>query len=323
MPQRIPGLDGELLEGLYGSQNPSEILKFYTGVGTSAEMIAFSKSRPRASMRIVDVQSKRDNGIVVVIPTADSKSSLAREASRIFKPIDIILVESQGKYFNYARSMNFGIDSALRKDPEWIIISNDDVFEIDPIDSFVAELRQEKDSEMVMAAADTLGRYHHSMDSMVFANNLNPATMALDVLSWKSYFFQVIKVLHRFGVKFRADNLPPTQTRAPLVDSFFRGLASRSVCVERFCTFGDFGAFRSSLLRRFQFDEFFINGGEDRDLAIRLKLAKVAIKKSNFRLGSMVGKTLGSHIQRSLRDLLNCVLLDRKIREYFPELNDE
>jgi hypothetical protein len=310
-------LENDLLEALYKSQNPRDIIRFYTCVGTDAEVLAFSKSRPRADIRIVAGESKRGDEVIAVIPTINSESEPAKEVGKRFSSISTIFVESRGKYFNYASSVNTGINSALQRNPDWIIISNDDVIEIDPIARFANELALDHDSDLVMASVGASGFRHHSLESMVYRNDWSLTTAALDALSWKSNFIPVTRILKRFDVRLRVENLPPTKSRLPFVDSAIRRSVDISAAVGHFCNFGDFGAFRAGLFKMHRFDELFINGCEDRELSIRLKHAHVTMRKSTFRIGSTVGKTLGSGLQRNLRDLLNQILLDRKIRKYF------
>jgi len=125
------------------SSNPKDIIHFYEGFENREELIDWMKERPKGSCEIMEVEGEKE--IIVVIPTADFKGEYAKRCrEEIFTGLHIIFVVS-GKgnnYFNYAHNCNVGIKKALEYNPQWIVVSNDDMYKIDDVSKIVKELRQ-------------------------------------------------------------------------------------------------------------------------------------------------------------------------------------
>jgi len=125
------------------SSNPKDIIHFYEGFENREELIDWMKERPKGSCEIMEVEGEKE--IIVVIPTADFKGEYAKRCrEEIFTGLHIIFVVS-GKgnnYFNYAHNCNVGIKKALEYNPQWIVVSNDDMYKIDDVSKLVKELRQ-------------------------------------------------------------------------------------------------------------------------------------------------------------------------------------
>jgi hypothetical protein len=120
------------LNRLFTSKNVDDVIKFYDHFDTPEQLIEWMKNRPGAPMKIYEVEGDKD--IVIVIPTANHEGEFAKNcANNIFKGQQIVFVESNGPFFNYARSCNYGLKYALRYKPSWVVISNDDITKIDPM----------------------------------------------------------------------------------------------------------------------------------------------------------------------------------------------
>ena len=127
------------LNRLFTSKNPEDVIRFYDHFDTAEQLIEWMENRPSAPMKIFEIEGDKD--IVVVIPTADHNGELAKNcADKIFKGQQIIFVESNGPFFNYSRSSNFGIKYSLKYGPEWIVLSNDDVDSSDDMNKLKLEL---------------------------------------------------------------------------------------------------------------------------------------------------------------------------------------
>ncbi|MGC8725978.1 MAG: hypothetical protein ACP5RS_05330, partial [Thermoplasmata archaeon] len=127
---------------LFTSNNPKDILKFYSLFEDSESLINWMKERPWGYHNIIEVQGNKE--IIVVIPTADYNGEYAKRCREvIFKGLHIIFVESgnyHDPYFNYAKNANFGVKKAIEYNPKWIIISNDDMYKIDDVDILKKQL---------------------------------------------------------------------------------------------------------------------------------------------------------------------------------------
>lgn len=98
---------------LYFSDNINDIIKFYYCFNDAGDLIKWS--RPWAEINIVEKEG--DSEIVFIVPTPDIKDKLTINLLESIKNFHAILVESKGKYFNYARSVNKGVAIALKYNP--------------------------------------------------------------------------------------------------------------------------------------------------------------------------------------------------------------
>ncbi|WP_077076265.1 hypothetical protein [Cuniculiplasma divulgatum] len=93
------------------------------------------RERPKGFSTIHEVEREKD--IVVVIPTADFNGKFAIDCREsIFKGLHIIFVESSGRgdfYFSIAHNFNIGIKKAMKYNPKWVVVSNDDMHKIDDL----------------------------------------------------------------------------------------------------------------------------------------------------------------------------------------------
>jgi GT2 family glycosyltransferase len=81
-------------------------------------------------MNIVEIGG--NNEIIIITPTRDIKSKLAVDfintiKSKSYYNPRIVLIESSGIEFHFSRNMNMGINEALKYNPKYIALSNDDV----------------------------------------------------------------------------------------------------------------------------------------------------------------------------------------------------
>ena len=123
----------------YGSNRYEDAIKFFEYFESSGDLINWMRERTKAEPNIYIVNGSKD--VVVVVPTANYNSALAVYCrNNLFNGLQIIFVESNGKYFNYSHSVNKGIEVALTFNPKWVIISNDDMQMIDPPSVLLKEL---------------------------------------------------------------------------------------------------------------------------------------------------------------------------------------
>ena len=307
------------LEGLYSSPSSYDILEFYEQAASINNVVAFSRLRQRAILRMSTVEENRDASVAVIVPTRDATSRSARSVSAIFRPAKLYFVESSGKFFNYATSMNAGIREALKNNPEWIVISNDDVYEVDRFDSFMKALLAEKDADVVMASPGYIYNvWHHSIQFFIFLQKSTSFSQVVDIVTWKSKWPNILKIQNQFEIKLRAlDDFPFRKDLKYPINLSLRRLVKIYGSKESFYNFGDFCAFRSGLFQKYKFDELYINGTEDIDLSLSLARNNVQIQISDFKIGSNVGKSLGISVNRYLRNILNDMVFSYKFLPYY------
>jgi hypothetical protein len=307
----------EELEALYSSSSVEDIFNFYEALEDVRSLVRFSRSRPSAPIRAAVEGSRED--YVFVVPTPDINCKNARNVARLFRGAIVLFVESSGRYFNYAKSINRGLAEALKFNPEWIILANDDLFEVDPIERLYQILSSERDADAVLASPGYIqGIWLHSHDTF-FCTNTEFYDFVIGVFRQRLDYPRIAKINRRFGATLSvlADYpLAYESFRFYLNTSLYKWGRYRHV-VARFRNFGDFCAMRPRLVRKYQMDETFINNAEDLDLSFRFKEDLVPVAVSKFRVGSGISTTLGTSKQRRLRSLLNGIYLSNKLLPRF------
>ena len=56
--------------------------------------------------------------VAAVVPTPSRPGAYAKNVANMFKDFNLFFIESSGKYFNYSKSLNFGVKIALETDPK-------------------------------------------------------------------------------------------------------------------------------------------------------------------------------------------------------------
>ena len=284
----------------FTSSDPEKIIEFYNGFENRGQLIQWMRERPKGPHTIREVEGDKD--IIVVIPTADFNGKFAKECrENIFKGLHIVFVESGvgNYYFNYAHNCNVGIKKAMEYRPKWIVVSNDDMIEIDGIERLRKELNEIQDSGCTMAYVET--------------KNKVPNIVKLALTTYKRQFiFQVWpgntrKVLfleRKFNIKLLVGPL-----------KFPYNWLYKYKC--NIPAIGDFAIFSRDAFKNSQnlFDENFVNGGEDIDASLSIYLKKCTYIVIKYQIDSVGGATLGRK-NRMLRDILNLAYLNKKIQDF-------
>jgi hypothetical protein len=294
---------------LFTSNDPKKIMEFYDGFENREQLIQWMKERPKGVSYIHEVEGDKD--IIVVIPTADFNGKYARECrDNIFKGLHMVFVESGGRadfYFNYAHNCNVGIKRAIEYNPKWVVVSNDDLYEIDKNDILRKSLLQ-IDRETIDTVFVTPTAYH-SYDAELSKSTIYRAILFIVLGKLRIYQLRLEK---KFNVKYF---LSPKRLSYTL---FYRGII-------RVQYIGNIGIFSSNFIKNHGdlFDEISINGGEDLDLSLSIKSRGNKIKFINYRIGDYLGSWLGKNTPegirnlkgtpRRLRDIANMSYLNYKI----------
>lgn len=303
-------MEQEELNNLIMSHEPEKILNFYSYFENQEELVNWMKTRPTGKAELVDVSGPSD--IVVVIPTKSVDSPNAKICrDKIFQGIKIIFVESGGDdpFFNYARNCNVGIRAALQLDPDWVVISNDDMEIIDSPE----HLRE------------SLQNLHYENYSTVFTNKSNyhsyPLFLGYPNLLRKLYFDfsnrenRIQQTLeNKFGIRVVVQNYGKLQR------NFFRAYTEVT-------NIGAFGIFSASYLNELGgklFDETYLNEFEEVEVSYNLRHSNLKIGVSDYRIGDLVGTGLGKSTVRKYRAIASRAYFNYKIKngqvKFVPEL---
>ena len=288
------------LNKLFTSKNVEDVIKFYDHFDTAEQLIEWMKNRPSAPMKIYEVEGEKD--IVFVIPTANHEGELAKNcANNIFKGQQIIFVESNGPFFNYARSCNYGLKYALKYNPKWIILSNDDMQEIGDLKSFVRRLSLQT-AEVVSPKPNYKG---HFLPSFVVKQTI--FLKLLYILSgriWRLQFFS------KFNVIYRTPSLKRGFLKVLKYKLLYKKIGKIPTNTAFTIFSGDFVARNSKVL-----DETCINAGEELCLWLDNQNAKFGYM--DLQIVDRIGATFGQSTTRSFRDFTGLIYFNYKFKKLF------
>ncbi|MEM3192705.1 MAG: hypothetical protein QW292_11625 [Candidatus Parvarchaeota archaeon] len=284
---------------LFTSENPNDILKFYDTFSNRDELIQWMKERPKGRAEIIEVEG--DKEIIVVIPTADFNGKYAKECrENIFKGLHTVFVESgfpKDPYFNYAHNCNVGIKKAIEYNPKWIVISNDDMIKIDDVEILKNNL-ESIDSKAVGVVFTDPSEYHSVRSKLTRRNWFTKKYL---MFKNKTYGKTINLLLDKFHVDVTI--VKNSGFRKYFTEKGF----SYVDLIGFFVLSNDFAKVNMPL-----FDENFINEGEDSDFSLRIATNKITSTQIEYKIGDMVGSTLGRGHDRALRGIAGVTYFDYK-----------
>lgn len=294
----------------FTSEGPNKIVEFYSGFENRNQLIQWMKERPKGVATIYEVDGDKD--IIVVIPTADFNGKYAMECrGNIFKGLHIVFVESGGIgdiYFNLSHNVNVGIKKAMEYSPKWIVVSNDDMEKRD--DS--VELRRQLsriDPEHISCVFTRRSKYH----SIFFSINKYRYfywILVSKINSQKKDFFNIQR---KFGLTYGlvANTITEQSKLVQKLKYFLLNYIITKVVVDKIQIGASFIIISSNLLKSAEvlmlkgrlYDETFVNAHEDTDLSIRMFHDKSKIATINYKIGDLIGGSLGYNYLRQLRTI--------------------
>ena len=263
------------------------------------------QNRKRAEPNLVEYNKDKDNYAVVVIPTIDADDAWAMADRVIFKDLHILFVENEGKkpneYFNYAYSVNQGVKRALKYNPKWIIISNDDMVKEEDISKLIAELKQSE-----------------NYDTLFFPKT---NTYSSGVGLYKPLFQNIFRLRSKWR-RVYANIYKKFQIEYELLDVKNRGFIYKNLIYKPISIIsinhhqGNFIVLNSNYLRKELngrvFDDAFINGHEDTYLSYKY-LQHSNFKISDWKIKAVAGGTLGTDKDRAFREIANQIYFEYKL----------
>ncbi len=305
------------LNRLFTSKNVEDVIKFYDHFDTAEQLIEWMRKRPSAPMQIYEEEGDKD--IVVVIPTADHNSKLAKNCvENIFKGQQIIFVESNGPFFNYARSCNFGLKYALKYNPKWIVLSNDDIDSDDNINKLKLELSKiDKNNTSlvlpnVILTYDAISKRRFPLFQFMILVMSHKKFYNNKLSYYISLYSKFLKLLLKFNASYTVvGNKRGVKLRNRIVKTIFNKRIKSFMCV------GYFQIFNADFVRSSGgnvFDTIFINDFEDRDYSLRISDSKKRVV--DYKIVPLGGGTqsLGKGLDRDFRDILNLAYFNSKIK---------
>ncbi|MCL4480405.1 MAG: hypothetical protein M1113_02845 [Candidatus Thermoplasmatota archaeon] len=281
----------------FTSNDPNKIVEFYKSFENRDQLIEWMKERPGGTANIYEIEGGEE--IIVVIPTADFNGKYAKECrENVFKGLHIIFVESgkEDYYFNYAHNCNVGIKKAMEYNPKWIVVSNDDAYEISEVENLKEELSKKDPNEI----------------DLLFAKEMSYITqhsqLAERRIIFKIILFLIGKSLqwNRLEKRFKIRYLG-----APTKGLSF-ALYKKGWTFSNLIAFAIFSSNMCTKLKGDLFDETYINAAEDTDLSIRAN-TEYRSEIINYKIGAFKGKTMGMGKMRRYREIPSNAYLNLKI----------
>jgi hypothetical protein len=279
-------MDFNYLDELYNSSKLEDIKKFYESVDSVEELVEFSRRRPKAEVKFFKRNFDNEKNVIAVIPTADS----GKFSDFFDGKIPEVLVESNGPYFNYSHSLNLGVREALKYNPEWVIICNDDLFEVDRVEKMLGEINKNKGKDFLLAKPGYYNRvwYHSIPTQLIERGSIDYQTYKLTGLV-DSNLREMLRITDKFNVKRFVYAVFPTHES--MFRMWWRLIFLSSFRKPAFYNIGDFSIIRSETFKKVKFNELFINFYEDALFSYQLKSFDGGF--IDYRIGSFIGKTLG------------------------------
>ncbi|MEM0133997.1 MAG: hypothetical protein QXU18_02045, partial [Thermoplasmatales archaeon] len=291
----------------FTSDDPHRIIEFYNGFENRDQLIQWMREHPKGAYTIYEVDGDKD--IIVVIPTADYNGKFAKECrENIFKGLHIIFVESGNGdfYFNYAHNCNVGIEKAMDYNPKWVVLSNDDMIKVDDIEILRNNL-ESLDSRAVSVVFTEPSKYHSVYNKVTRRNWFLKKYF---ILKNKTFGKTINLLLDKFNVDIAIVN-----------DFGFRKYFTAKGY--SYVDFIGFYIFSNDFLNEntHLFDENFINEKEDSDLSLFIATHKIIYARIKYKIGDMVGSTLGTGHKRALRSIASVIYFNYKWKNLVEKRN--
>lgn len=287
----------DYLNNKYLSKSVDEILTFYEAFPNRDQLFNWMRDRPKINPRLYIRDGIRD--VVVVIPTTDFTGSFSQNClNDIFKGLQIVLVGGEGtgnNYFNFARSMNAGIEKALSFNPRWIVYSNDDMFKIDPVENLLSELK----------------KLDNKTYSGLFVKNQRVSPVSRIGTTWTfTYIWNLVNHYHFKHHKKLKKLIRDFEIKYSFVQGYARYFYKH---ILTYTNTGSFCVFSSDFVKSNMplYDETFVNSADDIGVSLKIALSKKKTKLlENYNIGNVGGATLMNGPVRELRSVCNRAYLD-------------
>ncbi|MHB1830730.1 MAG: hypothetical protein ACYCO0_05045 [Candidatus Micrarchaeaceae archaeon] len=294
----------EYLNNLYTSKNWEDIVEFYEHFNSKEEIIQWMKNRKRAKYSIKNYNfSENNKKIIVVMTTKDRNGPLANNCKQIYKELPMIFVEGGKEYFNFSQATNQGIAEAMKYNPQWVIISNDDILEIDKMSHLISELSHIKTD---LYQPDTIFFYKTKLyNGDAGESKMRFYKVFAQLSSWRRNYLKVYK-------KFKVNYVTLQHDKHSI---FYNKLMYKKVrCLPKYQdSLIILSAQFINSVNKKPFDEGFINGCEDLYLFYLLS-KRNNYRFSNFRINSNSGESLGRGVDRAFRTIANQIYLEKLIK---------
>jgi hypothetical protein len=297
----------DILEELFRSKNPADVVKFYDFFPEREELIDWMRMRPHSSANIHTING--DTDYAVVIPTIDINGKFSRKCiDEIYKGLYVVVVESGHNdfFFNIARNTNLGIEEAMKVNPKWIILSTDDMVKAEPIYNLTQQLSKIGNENVDVVFTRPQGKIH-SLRGFLGSPR---STYRIAIQFADKYR----RAMYKLNVKYNGKNYLTPVAYSNIFNHFLYSKLTDAIWTV------DFSIFSSGFIRKLLpkvFDEIYINAHEDADLSIRLVFERARKAFVKYEIENLFGGSLGRGYDRNLRSIPSVSYLNYKYEKKF------
>jgi len=312
----------------------SNYVDFYDSFNSVSELMEFFYSRKRPSVNTLFTPSDNKSSITAVIPTKSVQDLPFKELPRKLSKINVLWVESSGPFFNFSYAMNIGIRKALEMGSEFIMLTNDDILPMDDISNIDIIVKRKKEkydilipqiynSNLLISPVQSIYR-QSSITAHYLKGNHKPKGDEIDKVMYIRMLVQNLRIYSNpYIMKYiiLRENDPVLAGQSSILIRKVKEFALRGVnkLLIKINNVQPISIVKSSLLESENFDESFVNGGEDVDLSIRLSLRGARVGYLDERFHHYGGNSLGTNIERILKNTIpEILILGYKLKKYFP-----
>lgn len=281
----------EFLEQLWQSDNISDNLRFFESINSAEDIIEFSRKRPNPDIKIYK-RGADESEIKFIIPTINPNSEMCKNIEKLYGNYSVFFIESSGQFFNYAKAINHGIEQIVNneKNTSYIAISNDDII-LDKI-SITKLPNIEMNAKQAYCLTPNNGDY--SGEEVILKKQgriLGIKDILFGKMSDDFIRLQIVRMLNKKKIEF-----PKVISGNYFIDRLifnFDQKFQHAHDTSKIINFADFGIFNIEILKKYRFDETYINGWEDWDLSYRLNQADIKFSRLNFRFNRVGHASIG------------------------------
>lgn len=330
-PQELNFSLMDYINNLFVSNREKDVVEFYKRFNTIEQLINWMQERPNGRTKIYEVDGLKD--IVVVIPTVDFEGKFAVNCREdIFRGLHLIFVESGGKgdsYFNGFSNANVGMKKALEYDPKWVIFSNDDMYKIDDVSKLRVQLLN-LNNDLIKTVYTNPTEYHSRRILLsvsrywykVLIKLVNLSKHTTKALYDRFWLFRETEILlGKYNNKVYYEFVKGSKTyNRNLVHNFLYHIFFKSVF--DFIGSGDFAIFSGKYVKEKNgevYDDVFINEWADYDTSIDLNSNPDNFTVIDYKIGDLIGSTLGVGAVRNLRTIASWIYFNEKNSKKFKK----
>lgn len=288
--------------------------RFYDSVPDVAGLKEFATWRTEhVSEPIIHWRNEdRANNVIVVVLTPDIDDKYVRRCEELFSTTPIVFSTGRSPFFNEPHYYNKGMSAALSRNPDWVVFTGDDMFQVDDFAKLISQLRELDSEQYDNIWVSPEPSQYHSYEAYLSSRMV--VERAYRTLR-RGYHGKLNEFYDKFGIQNVI--LPKNPIRKPirywLYHTMFPSILQKRLLSLKMTS--DFTVLSSDFVRRQNgkvLNELFQTQA-DMDLSMRLISARC--KSVDFKIGSVIGGHYGSGMRKAMREILDIAIFNQALRD--------